>query len=42
MLLAMNKPTLALEAFEQDLKIHPNRRNGLLGLNAANQQIARK
>ena len=31
LLLEMNKPSLALEAFEQDLKIHPNRRNGLYG-----------
>jgi len=31
LLLEMNKSSLALEAFEQDLKIHPNRRNGLYG-----------
>ena len=31
MLLEMNKPSLALEAFELDLKTHPNRRNGLSG-----------
>ena len=38
MLLEMNKPSLALEAFEQDIKTHPNRRNGLNGLMAARQQ----
>jgi len=31
MLLEMNKPSLALEAFELDLKKNPNRRNGLYG-----------
>ena len=38
MLLAMNDPKLALEAFEQDLKIHPNRRNGIAGLKIAKQK----
>jgi hypothetical protein len=38
MLLKMNKPSLALEAFQQDLKTHPNRRNGLNGVMAATQQ----
>lgn len=32
LLLEMNKPSLALEAFELDLKNNPNRRNGLNGL----------
>jgi len=32
LLLEMNKPSLALEAFEADLKNNPNRRNGLNGL----------
>ena len=31
LLLAMNKPSLALEAFELDLKNNPKRRNGLIG-----------
>jgi tetratricopeptide (TPR) repeat protein len=31
MLLKMNKPVNALEAYEQDLKKHPNRFNGLYG-----------
>ena len=42
MLLEMNQPSLALEAFEQNLKIHPNRRNGLNGLLAATQIISKK
>ena len=42
MLLEMNRPSLAVEAFEYDLKRHPNRRNGLLGLATANRQIAMK
>ncbi len=32
LLLKMNKPSLALEAFELDLKNNPNRRNGLNGI----------
>ncbi len=31
MLLEMNKPALAFEAYEEDLKKHPNRFNGLYG-----------
>lgn len=42
MLLEMNKPSLALEAFEQDLKTHPNRRNGLNGVMTATQQSGNK
>jgi tetratricopeptide (TPR) repeat protein len=41
MLLEMDKPALALRAFELDLKIHPNRLNGLQGLNAASQQAVK-
>ena len=41
MLLEMNKPALALEAFQEDLKLHPNRRNGLIGI-AAVSQLANK
>ena len=32
LLLEMNKPSLALEAFQLDLKNNPNRRNGLNGV----------
>jgi hypothetical protein len=38
LLLEMNKPALALEAFELDLKTHPNRRNGVLGASIAAQR----
>jgi len=38
MLLEMNQPALALTAFEQDLKRHPNRRNGLIGLTIAKEK----
>ena len=38
MLLELNEPALAIEAFEQDLKINPNRRNGMIGLNFAKQK----
>jgi tetratricopeptide (TPR) repeat protein len=38
MLLDLNEPALAVEAFEQDLKINPNRRNGMIGLNKAKQE----
>jgi len=31
LLLEMNRPSLALEAFQLDLKNNPNRRNGLIG-----------
>jgi len=40
MLLELNEPPLAVEAFEQDLKINPNRRNGTNGLNKAKQKTA--
>lgn len=42
MLLLMNKPVLAFEAFEQNQKIHPNRRNGLDGLTLAAQKSGKK
>lgn len=42
MLLGMNKPALALEAFELNQKIHPNRRNGLNGLTIAAQKSGKK
>lgn len=35
MLLELNEPALAVDAFEKDLKINPNRRNGMIGLNLA-------
>jgi tetratricopeptide (TPR) repeat protein len=35
MLLLMNQPSLAIKAFEEDLKMQPKRRNGLDGLAAA-------
>ena len=38
MLLELNEPALAIEAFEQDLKINPGRRNGIIGMNAAKQK----
>ncbi len=37
MLLAMNRPAEASEAFEANLKLHPNRRNGLAGAALASQ-----
>lgn len=37
MLLELNEPALAIEAFEEDLKINPNRRNGMIGLRSAKQ-----
>ncbi len=42
MLLEMNSPGLAYEAFEQDLKLHPNRRNGVDGLNKAAEKSGKK
>ena len=42
MLLEMNKPETALEAFEQDLRLHPKRRNGLAGVAASSRLIAAK
>src|SRR4030095_15470077 len=41
MLLELNEPALAIEAFEQDLKINPNRRNGMIGLTIAKQKAAK-
>ncbi len=38
MLLEMNKRALAREAFALDLKIHPNRRNGLSGLDMTQEK----
>ena len=38
MLLEMNQPALAVEAFEQDLKLHANRRNGIAGLKIAKEK----
>ena len=35
MLLAMDQPARAINEFEQNLKTHANRRNGLIGLNKA-------
>ncbi len=35
MLLASDQPALAVNEFEQNLKLHANRRNGLIGLNKA-------
>jgi len=42
MLLEMDQPVLAATAFEQDLKLHANRRNGLAGLTFANKMINKK
>ena len=39
MLLQSNKPAAALEAYEADLKKHPNRFNGLYGAGVANEKI---
>ncbi|HWN89004.1 MAG TPA: hypothetical protein VNM35_08070 [Chitinophagaceae bacterium] len=41
MLLELNEPALAIEAFEKDLKINPNRRNGITGLTIAKQRAAK-
>ena len=41
MLLELSEPALAIEAFEEDLKINPNRRNGMIGLNSARQKAAK-
>ena len=38
MLLEMDQPALAVEAFEQDLKLHANRRNGIAGLKIAKEK----
>ncbi|WPP49059.1 tetratricopeptide repeat protein [Catalinimonas niigatensis] len=42
LLLAMNKPTDALEAYEEDLKRHPNRFNGVYGAAVAARAIGNK
>ena len=41
MLLELNEPALAVKEFEKDLKINPNRRNGIIGLNIANQKAGK-
>ena len=41
MLLELDEPDSAIKAFEQDLKINPNRRNGIIGLNLAKQKAAK-
>jgi hypothetical protein len=41
MLLELNENSLAIEAFEEDLKINPNRRNGMTGLNSAKQKVVK-
>jgi len=41
MLLELNEPGLAIEVFEEDLKINPNRRNGMIGLNSARQKAVK-
>jgi tetratricopeptide (TPR) repeat protein len=42
MLLQMNKPDLALIAYEKDLKTHPNRLNGLNGAASAADAVGNK
>lgn len=39
MLLETDQPALAAEAFEQDLKLHANRRNGIAGLKIAKEKV---
>jgi tetratricopeptide (TPR) repeat protein len=41
MLLELNEPASAIDAFEKDLKINPNRRNGMIGLNSAKQKASK-
>jgi len=41
MLLQLNEPGLAVEAFEKDLKINPNRLNGIKGLEKAKQKAGK-
>jgi hypothetical protein len=41
MLLELNEPALAVDAFEKDLKINPNRRNGMIGLNLAKLKVTK-
>ncbi|MDQ2655829.1 MAG: hypothetical protein M3Y60_00300, partial [Bacteroidota bacterium] len=42
MLLEMNQPALALEAYREDLKRHPNRLNGLYGAARAEEMLSHK
>jgi len=42
MLLELNEPVLAVDAFEKDLKVNPNRRNGSIGLSLAKQKTTKK
>ena len=42
LLLEMNKPALALEAYKSVLKTHPNRLNGLYGAGVAAQKSGNK
>jgi hypothetical protein len=42
MLLELNEPVLAVDAFEKDLKVNPNRRNGSIGLSLAKQKATKK
>lgn len=42
MLLELNEPALATEAFEQNLKVNPNRRNGITGLTLAKQKASKQ
>ena len=42
LLLEMDQPSLAAKAFEEDLKLHANRRNGLIGLKLAREKINKK
>ena len=41
MLLELKEPALAVKEFEKDLEINPNRRNGTIGLNTANQRAGK-
>jgi len=42
MLLEMDQHALAVHAFEEDLKLHANRRNGLAGLQNAKEKSNKK
>jgi tetratricopeptide (TPR) repeat protein len=42
MLLELKEPALAKKEFEKDLKINPNRRNGMIGLNIANAKAGKR
>ena len=41
MLLELNEPASAIDAFEKDLKINPNRRNAIIGLKTAKQKAGK-